>query len=370
MNVAVAVFASNSSVKPLEKTAQARLESILGDNGLRVLDEAKVGELKDVWKRLEDPTYVLTAKELVANAKKYDIQLLVRAFLRCDVVRGLAEYFSATAHIDVRFIDKEARVISESSSPMGVPGCPPSDGLTDSSASVNAVQRAVDEVAEKLKFAVLAPASVGSIPLRISGSSLLADIPRPAGPENDKSLHVCATLKNPNWATYESITCTARAPGGPIAAVAGYVKDVYANAQAAAAASGGLERPSAMDRIRGGGPTLGGNMTACYGSRVHLVDAEKKTEINVFECEEIGRGGKEERKVVACTFASNWRHLAAVTGRKLLLWDTQVGRLLDSRNIADLGAPSSLGFVSKQEGSFLVVAIGGKTYGFKIEMGK
>jgi len=37
--VAIAVFAQNGPAKSLEKSAQSRLESILPDNGMEVLDE-------------------------------------------------------------------------------------------------------------------------------------------------------------------------------------------------------------------------------------------------------------------------------------------------------------------------------------------
>ena len=91
-----------------------------------------------------------------------------------------------------------------------------------------------------------------------------------------------------------------------------------------------------------------------YGSRIHLLDTKEGSEVNVFECHELGFGGQGTRKVIACAFATNWRYLIAVTGRKVFIWDTQRGCLLDFLEVPQGVVPTSIEF-RKIEGVDVVV---------------
>ena len=91
-------------------------------------------------------------------------------YLSVDDQKGLAEYYTATAHVDVRYMGEEdAQVHALATPPMGAPGSPPSDGLTRNSAVINAVQRAVDSACEKLGFELIDPATPRSVSLALEG---------------------------------------------------------------------------------------------------------------------------------------------------------------------------------------------------------
>ena len=153
--VAVMVYGQNSLAKKYSRAASTRVENILMDNGVEVLDQSEAEELKDVWKRLEDPGFFITAESFVENAEKYAVDGVIRVYLHAELTKGWGKSYSATAIADIRFVDNEANTLAYSSIPMGVPGKPPSDGLTKSSAVVNAIQRAVDEGGEKLGLEVI-----------------------------------------------------------------------------------------------------------------------------------------------------------------------------------------------------------------------
>jgi len=328
--VAVTVFAQNDSTKPFEKTAQTRLESILVDNGVTVLDEKEAAKLKDPQTRLKDPGYILTAEEFVQISRKYEIQALARVYVNADVALGLADYYSATAQTDVRFVKSDAKVSADISVPMGVPKNPPSDGLTKDSAMINAIQRSLDGVCTRLGLLVSDPMQA-----RAMGVKLTGPVPVPSGihaqrkPEKDVLLGKFAKLERATWRT-EDINCTTRAPGNSLAAVAGYVVDTDFH-----------RRP----------PRL-------YGSRVHLIDLTTNSEINYFWCYEVEKKGKTEkasREILDCMFISNWRYLSALTGNEVFLWDTERGALLSRTPLDHPPKAASLEFARVENSSYLVV---------------
>jgi hypothetical protein len=365
--VAVAVFAQNKQAEPVIKTAQSRMEEILADNDIAVLDEEKTKELKDVFKTLEDPGAFVTAETFVENSKKFDIHGLVGVYLSAEVVPGLADYYSATAHADIRFIDNQtARVRALSTDPMGVPGAPVSDGLTESSALVNAIQRSVDSACVRMNLRVMAPATPYCVSVRLSDAVATPAFPPPRKDRADKSLIRLANLKNPNRWTSEKATATAKAPGGSMAAVAGYLGETFTSA---GQVSGG---GSAMDRIRSGGGGMGGfagggiGGVRHYSSSIHLIDLSGQREVNVLNAEPPGRGGDAPRSIIACEFAESWRYLAAVSGRNVFLWDTQRGELLDKKEIPPLPRPTSLAFRKEQDRTYLVIGTGRKSIVYKV----
>ena len=298
--VAVLVYGNTPEAKKMKRAAQSRLENILLDNGITVLDQRKADELKNVWKRLEDPGYFVTAEDFVANAGGYEIDGIIRLYLNADATTTLANYHSATAQADIRFVDQQANVESHTTVPMGVPGKPPSDGLTRNAALVNAVQRAVDEAAEKTGLEIIDYARPRTLNFALTGP---VEMPlKPIAPQKtlDKSFDAYASLVNKTW-TREEVSTRCKAPSGELAAVGGYIRET----------SGGMRRS--------------------YSSVIHLVDLDDKKETGRFDSTTKKKKGiRGKVKLLDCLFIKNWRYLTAVTGLELFLWDTERGTQMSS----------------------------------------
>ncbi len=300
--IAIAVFIQDDSPARYGKIAQTRLEDILDEQGVIVLDQEKVDELKDVWGNLEDPGYFITAEDFVENAGKHELDAILRVYINSEAIAGIANYYTATASVDLRLVDSTAQVSSAISVPMGSPGYPPSDGLTKLSAVKNALRRAADDSLQQIGMAVFDPTEPRTVTLELEGPVAVKGNPALSrSPQNDKNLWRFAELEGKTWRK-ESITLTAQAPGGNMAALAGYIKDTKTS---------GKRR---------------------YGSRVHLVDTRLGKEITVFEVSPVGKKTRAEKKgpkkILDLFFIDNWRYLAAINGSKLFLWDTERGREL------------------------------------------
>ena len=217
MKTAVVVYALNPLAESFNKNALSRIEGILYDNEIEVLDRKKAEELKDVIKTLEDPGVFVTAETFVENAEKFDIKGLVAVYLNVDIAKGLVGYYSATAQADIRYIDEaDAKVESLTTIPMGAPGRPPSDGLTKNSAAINAVQRAVDEAFARLDLEIMDPATPRSVRLSIEGPvSVSPSISIQRTSTSDSALSRLARLEKKRWRA-EKVTCTTRAPAGAL----------------------------------------------------------------------------------------------------------------------------------------------------------
>jgi hypothetical protein len=129
---------------------------------------------------------------------------------------------------------------------------------------------------------------------------------------------------------FESITCTAKAPGGDVAAVGGSVISQRRGAASRGPSMtfGGNDKQKMSDRVAVQGAESRGVGEREFGSRVHLVDLAQEREITVFQTQEVGRKAREQRgssQVLDCLFVHSWRYLAAVTGDVLSLWDTERG---------------------------------------------
>lgn len=311
--VAVAVFPQNRDAENVARIAQSRIEQILADNEIAVLDEEKTRELKNVFNTLEDPAAFVTAETFIENSSKFNIDGLLGIYLSAEAVPGLADYYSATAHADIRFIDKNsARVKALSTPAMGTRGIPPSDGLTRSSAAINAAQRAVDAACQSMGFEMLDITRPRSVSLDLVG-------PEPfhgaggyvAAQENDARLARLAPFHDETWRVEEA-TCTVRAPAGDIGAVAGYIRDTDFR-----------RRPQRL-----------------YGSRIHVVDTAAAQSILTFDCSPVEMKSREEpntKKILGCAFLGSWRYLTAITGNHIFLWDVETGR-----EIAKLPLPAEM----------------------------
>jgi len=327
--IAVVAYPLNKTAEKFTRNAISQFESILLDNGLIVLDKKKAEELKDVFTGLENPGVFITAETFVENAEKYDIQGLAAIYLSVGIEPGIAEFFTATAQADFRFIDKDAKVGSVANQAMGSPGSPPSDGLTRISAGVNAVQRAIDSACEKVKLEITDPAQPRSIKLKFVAT---AEIPNSAvtrEAELDPSLVGLANLENQKWRR-EKATATARDPANVLGAVGGYITDTDFR-----------RHPKRL-----------------FGSRVHLINLEKKKVINVFECSSVEKNIKREKgtkKVLDCVFLTNWRYLAGMTGNDIYLWDTERGRMLSSHELAGGIQAGVIHFVRSDQKSYVII---------------
>jgi hypothetical protein len=300
--VAVVVYGQNAAGKQYLRVAQTRFEQLLADNGVVVLDQKKSEQLKKSWARLGDPGALITAEDFVENAGKYDISGIYRVYLGVGKTTGLASTFTATAVADIRFIGEDARIKSFASAPMGTKGMPPSDGLTESAAVNNAIQRAIDQSAEKFGMQVmditnprLVKFSLKPVAMLPDGAELRAAPPLLA---KDSEMVAYAKLQSDDW-TFEEPTCVRASPDGRMAAVGTYLMRTAFN----------FGRP-----------------TRSYASYLHVVDGDAKREVERFEVSNkdprYQRGGS---KITDCMFMQTWRYVAAVSQSHLVFADTERG---------------------------------------------
>lgn len=302
--VAVAVFASDPAAKRYEKAVQARLEEILADSGFEPLDEAKAKQLSDNWVDLADPGHLITAEEIAAKAGKYEVQRVYRASFTTGSSMPLGLFHSATAQLQLRVIDRDAKVKASQSAPMGTRGFAPSDATTADAAIVNALQRAVDSVAEAATLKVLAPASARVLPLALEA---LAQPPAGAAPFEvasrpvDKGWEKAATLVAERWRGEEA-SCNAVSPDGGYAVLGTLAWSI--------------------DR-------LAKDNSRRYGGYLHLVDLAVPKEVAQLTVHELGQRGAGENgpsAALACAFLGDWRFLVAASGNRLVCFDVERGR--------------------------------------------
>lgn len=298
--IALVVYAQNEAAESVLRAAQTRMEDVFLENEVEVLDRQQLEQVKDLFATLEDPTAFVTAETFIENAQRVQIDGILALYVSADVRRGLADYYTATSHIDIRFIDEEtAEVVALSTEPMGSRGAPPSDALTRNAALINAVQRAVDDVCIDLGFELgfrarpsMVEIKLGS-PVDITGRTVA--FPQP---ERDMSLAAWADLASETWRV-EEVSATARAPTGGLGAVAGYIIDT--------------------DMMR---------RTRLFGSRVHVIDTNERRSLNVFETSPVERKRRDEphtKEIQGVAFVGGWQYLVAATGNHLFLWDIERG---------------------------------------------
>lgn len=302
-NVAVIVYMQSSMAKQYARIAQARMEQVLTDNGFTVLDQKKAEELKKGWKKLEDPGALITAEEFVKSAGKYDIEGVYRVYLDVALAKGLAGIFTATSLTDIRFIGEDAKIRSSASPAMGVKGMPPSDGLTDSAAISNAIQRAIDSTIQPMGIKVLdfTNPRLFNVTLKpVPTSESLVAEKRPVPLSEDDPIIKLANLKD-SFALSEEVTCANKSPDDKMVVIGGYLRK-----------------------------TQGGRL---YGSMIHVLDKEANKEVITFETAPVATRKAEEKggaRILDCMFISNWRYLVAVTNSKLFLWDIERGAVMNA----------------------------------------
>ena len=338
-NVAVVVYGKNAASKQYVRVAATRMEQLLGDNGVTVLDQAKAKELQKNWAKLSDPGALITAEDFVENAGKYKISGIYRIYLDVGQSVGLAGIYTATSVADIRFIGEDAKVKAAASEPMGTKGMPPSDGLTESAAINNAIQRAVDFSAGKLGFKVmditnprLVTYSLKNVAEPDAGA---VEVSVPPMLANNDGIVKYAKLKDDGW-TYEEATCVRSSEGGRMAVIGSYIV-------------------SAMGSSRS------------YSSALHVVDLEAKKEIESFtiSVKDI-RYQKGGSKITDCRFLQTWRYIAAVSQSHLVFADTERGVELARIYFEDSFNKPVLAHLRSGDNDYLVVSEGTRRLFYQI----
>jgi hypothetical protein len=300
--VAVAVFASDPAWARYERTVQTRLEELLRDNGLAPLDEKRAEELRRNWIDLADPGRLITAEEVVQKSRQYQFDVVYRVSFTAGTSRPLDLYHSATASVQLRLIDRNARVEATASRPMGVRGFASSDAFTEEAALVNALQRAVDALAEARGLKVLAPASARAVPVvlrPLEGAApdavpvSEAAVPPTSGWSRAAVLAQGATRR-------DEPSCEAVSPDGSVGLVGTHAW--------------------AIDRLA---------RARTYGGYLHVVDVanrQEATKLTVHELGNRGRGEDGTSAVLACGFMGSWRHAFAASGNRVVCFDLERGR--------------------------------------------
>jgi hypothetical protein len=332
--VAVVIFPQNATAKRYANSAQSRIEMLLADNGITVFDQKKAAELKNVWKKLEDPGYFVTAEDFVKNAGKFSIDGVLRVYLMAESTKSIGQYFSATAIADLRLVDENAKSSSFATVPMGVPGRPPSDGLTESAAIANAVQRAVDEAAGKVGLQVMDYTSPRLLKFNLEGPVAL-----PANGRYESNRAQApqalqfASLKSSPWVK-ESVTCQDADRSGGFSVVGGYV----------------------FSKAYG---------EFSYWAQLHLVDVKNGKEVLTYGPleKEVSESGTS--KVIDCMFVKNWRYVVALTEHSVFMWDTERNVVVSSTKTGAWMPEAKLAFVEQPGGDDLIAIVspgGGVAY--------
>jgi len=328
-NVAVVVYGKTPASKQYLRVAQSRMEQLITDNGVTVLDQAKAKELEKNWPKLSDPGALITAEDFVENAGKYKISGIYRIYLDVGKSIGMAGIYTATSVADIRFIGEDAKVKAAASAPMGTKGMPPSDGLTESAAINNAIQRAVDYSAGKFGFKImditnprLVSYSLKSVP-ELSTSA--EEVSAPPLLSNNDDVVKLAKLKDDGW-TSEEATCVRNAEGNRMALVGTYIISAM-----------GIRRS--------------------YSSALHVVDLDAKKEVEQFtiSVKDI-RYQKGGSKITDCQFLQTWRYVAAVSQSHLIFADTERGVELGRIYFEDSFNKPKLTHMRAGENDYLVVS--------------
>ena len=300
--VAVVVYGQDAGAKQYLRVAQTRMEQLLSDNGIIVLDQKKAAELKKSWARLGDPGTLITAEDFVENAGRFNISGIYRVYLGVGKTSGLSSIFTATSVADIRFIGEDAQIKSAASLPMGTKGMPPSDGLTESAAVNNAIQRAIDYAAEKLGVKVMDITSPRLVRYSLKEVAAIApgavEMLSPPLGDNDDDMVKYARLQSDDW-TSEEATCVRASPDGRMGAIGTYIMKTEFS----------FGRPKRS-----------------YASALHVVDADSKNEVERFDVSiKDPRYQKGGSKITDCKFLQTWRYVAAVSQSHLIFADTERG---------------------------------------------
>jgi hypothetical protein len=331
LNIAVSCFPLSPRAAPAVRALQARLEEILAENGVTVLDEATAAELRQGYHLLADPTAVVTAELLLELREKYRVDRLLNLYCDSDVAEGVAEFFTATAHAELRLLDPGARVEARSSRPMGVVGHPGSDAVTAGAARLNALERAMDDAATALGLKLSTPAEPRLVRMTLeAAASPAAAVFAPLAPAAQPGLAGAAALSRQTW-EQEKVSFTALSPDGNYGVVATYR----------------WSQRMGSRRI--------------YGSRLHVIDAKARRPVATHDFSPLAISAPHEKhgkEVLAAAFLGGWRFLVAVNANEIVLWDVERGRELSRLVQSGGGGAVELAVSKGAAGAFVRVRVG------------
>lgn len=332
--VAVIVYAHDAGQveKIVNRAAQMRVEQILSDNGVAVLDQEKSKELKKSWKMLENPGFLLTKEGFDKVTQEYDIDGICRVYLKTRITGDSEQFVTAIAEADLHCVNEDARLGTVPATPMETDGYFTPDGSTVPAAMINAVQRAVDSSFGKMGYKI----DDAVVPYKINFELKQVDVAAigimdaskamrriPADPTRlPKSLFRTDFADATERVTDEA-TCLAQSPDNARIAVGIRVRTQYRH-----------------------------DLT--WHSILRLVDVTSGNLANEWVVDQGMRYGTT--RILDCMFINNWRYLAAVTGNTLVMWDTARGTVMSRIDLAVRPLESaSLAYYRSINGWFLVV---------------
>lgn len=339
-NVAVSCVALSEAARPAVRSLQARLEEVLGENQVLVLDEAKAAEMRQGYHLLSDPTAVVTAELLQELRTKYQIDQVLTLFVDGDAHRGLGGYHTATAQAEARLIGAEAGVIAAASEPMGVVGNPGSDAVTEGAARLNALERAMDDTLGKLGLRIAVPAEPRLVRLTLEPCALPdSGEKRALARTVPAEMTALAALEKQTWQR-EEVTASALSPDGNYAAMAGYV----------------WSQRQGSRRV--------------YGSRLHVLDTRARRTVTVLDVSPLAIPQPHEKRgkaVLGAAFVDGWRFLVAANANEIVFYDLERGREL-ARLPARLAGPVAFFLVEHGDEKLLVLthAEGNEAFRFSV----
>lgn len=348
--LAVSAFAANKEDSPYLRVVQARVEEALVDNKITTLDEEKAKEMRVGYHLLEDPTAVITPEMALELQEKYKIDYVLNLYAQFDAEPGLGDYYSGSSSVELRLIDvTSASVLSVASTPMGVVGNPPSDGLTKKSAMINALQRATDEVLQGIGIEVFAPAEPRRVQIKLEGpvAAPSGAAPKMGGTGLNKSIASMASLTQMTWKR-EKATVTAKSPDGNYGAVGSYT----------------------LLRTLG---NSGLSKRRNHGSRVHIIDLKTKRTPYILDFSELNVRKpyeKASKDILAMQFLGSWRFLIAVNGNEILFWDVETGKELSRIVHGRKSKRAAIGYFRAGDDGYLRIDLRGKPQYYKIVTGR
>lgn len=339
--LSIIAISQNPEYSRYEKTVRSAFESVLDDNGLTVLDVEKSKELRNNWDQLIDPSSLVTAEDFIERAGKFAIDGVVTLYFDVEVREVLAGYYSATAVITSRLVSDEADAKGAVPKPMGSLGYAPSDGLTASSAIVNALRREVDRVSESYQLELLAPQNPRFLNIKLTPASLPAGatVVDTYGPLDASLQKTLIAAQGKQTGIRRTPSCSRRASNS-VGAMGIYIRD--------------------MDlRL---GPS--------FGSSLALIDIESREVVNELVFHQVNRSAARQgsAEIEDCLFFNGWRFLFGIADRGLKMFDLEKGK-----EIAELKPPKKikspqLTLYRAGEQTFLRAANGGDEFVLELEV--
>lgn len=311
---------SEDGKKPALKIVQSRLEEILTDNEFDVFDREEANEIKRQWETLSDPTQLITAEDIIRIQEIVAFDKLLVAHVKTDVTKGVGGIYLATANVVLRVVNSQsATVDSHTTLTMGTPEFPVSEGITASSALINAVRRATESALQNLSELAIYDFTISkNIPLALKPYNAQSELkPVPSITEALTPVTPPGFDLSKGKRTKHAVQCAVGVK------FTGF--QVY-----------GI-KTSAFNIMSG---------KKSYESNLFIYDAQAQRITNQFAIEQGGRHAAGQRKkiynsdVVDCEFVNSWKNLILTTNNQIMLFDLEKGIVLSALPF-DTGMPGN-----------------------------